>query len=81
MIQKLYFFIIKINNFRGEVSSISAKPATLVPASMQVCVGLVRGSVAVLAEILLRSPRKLVIFIIKKYIYSIKVSKNKLIQF
>ena len=38
-------------------------------------------SSAVLAEISLRSPRKLFIFIIKKYIYRIKVSKNKLIKF
>ena len=36
-------------------------------------------SVAVLAEMSLRSPRKLVIFIIKKYIYRIEVSKNKFI--
>ena len=36
----------------------------------------VGGSVAVLAEILLRSPRKLFIFIIKKYNYRIKVSKK-----
>ena len=34
-------------------------------------------SVAVLAEISLRSPRKLFIFIINKYICRIKVSKNK----
>ena len=33
-------------------------------------------SVAVLAEISLRSPRKSFIFIIKKYIYRIKVSKK-----
>ena len=31
-------------------------------------------SVAVFAEILLRSPRNLFIFIIKKYVYRIKVS-------
>ena len=36
---------------------------------------------AVLAEIPLRSPRKLSIFMIKKYIYRIKVSNNKLIYF
>ena len=36
----------------------------------------VRSSVAVLAEISLRSPRKLFIFIPKKIIYSIKVSKK-----
>ena len=33
-------------------------------------------SVAVLAEILLRSPRKIVIFIIKKYVLRIEVSKK-----
>ena len=38
-------------------------------------------SVAVLAEISLRSPRKLFIFIIKKYIYRIEVSKNQFILF
>ena len=41
--------------------------------------GLLVHSVAVLAEIPLRSPRKLFIFIIKKIIYRIKVSKNQLI--
>ena len=34
------------------------------------------GSVAVLAEILLSSPWKLFIFIIKKYVYRIKVSNK-----
>ena len=38
--------------------------------------GITVTSAAVLAEILLRSPRKLFIFIIKKHIYTIKVSKN-----
>ena len=38
-------------------------------------------SVAVSAEISLRPPRKLFLFSIKKYIYGIKVSKNKLIIF
>ena len=33
-----------------------------------------RGSVAVYAEIVLRSPRKIFIFIIKKIIYRIKIS-------
>ena len=37
-------------------------------------------SAAVLAEMPLKSPRKLFILIIKKYIHRIKVSKNKLIQ-
>ena len=41
--------------------------------------GRVMRSVAVLAEISLKPPRKIFIFIIKKYIYRIKVSKNKLI--
>ena len=36
-------------------------------------------SVAVLAEIPLRSPQKLFIFIIKIYIFWLKVSKNKII--
>ena len=40
-----------------------------------------QASVDVLAEISLRSPRTLFIFIIKKYIYRIKVSKNKLFNF
>ena len=39
------------------------------------------SSVAVLAEIPLRSQRKLLIFIIKKCIYRMKVSKNKFNQF
>ena len=39
----------------------------------------VANSVAVLAEILLRSPRKLFTCIIKKINYRIKVSKNKII--
>ena len=37
----------------------------------------VTASVAILAEILLRSPRKLFVFTIKKYIDRIEVSKNK----
>ena len=37
----------------------------------------VESSVAVLAEITLRSPQKIFILIIKKYIYRIKVKKNK----
>ena len=41
----------------------------------------VSSSVAVLAEILLRSPRKVFVFTIKKCIYRIKVSKNKFIWF
>ena len=39
----------------------------------------VLGSVAVLAEIPLRSPQKLFIFIIKKIICWVNVSKNKII--
>ena len=42
----------------------------------------VQSSVAVLAEISLKSPRKLFIFVIKKHIYRIKISKiNKLFNF
>ena len=41
----------------------------------------ISSSVAVLAEISLSSPRKLFIFIIKKYISRIKVSKNMIIWF
>ena len=37
---------------------------------------IVNASVAVLAEILLRTPRKLFIFIIRKYIYRMKVSRD-----
>ena len=48
------------------------------PGALEPCM----NSVAVLAEILLRSLRKLIIIIIiKKYIYRIKVSENKLIWF
>ena len=36
-------------------------------------------SVAVIAEISLTSAQKLLFFVIKKYVYRIKVSKNKLI--
>ena len=36
-------------------------------------------SVAVLAEISLRPPQKVLIFIVKKYVNRIKVSKNKII--
>ena len=39
--------------------------------------GWIQASVAVLAELSLRSPQKLCIFIIKKNIYRIKVSQNK----
>ena len=38
-------------------------------------------SVAVLAEIPLRSPQKIFVFIIKKYICWVKESKNKIILF
>ena len=40
------------------------------------CVGSLLLGVAVLADVSLRSPRKLLIFIIKKYIYRIKVSRK-----
>ena len=49
------------------------RPQNLLRANITMC------SVAVLAEILPRSPRKLFILIIKKYIYRIKVSENKII--
>ena len=134
--QQRIFLIIKINNFWGDLSGISAKTATLhldtcrlafpvqgqervlnpsesisksfyFPRHMYTrcsrfdkspvnngpggtsgsnehlwdqgaCIlyRCVSGSVVVLAEISLRSPRKLFIFIIKKYIYWIKVSKK-----
>ena len=45
--------------------------AELEQLAMLVC------SFAVIAEISLKSPRKIFIFIIKKYIDQIKVSKNK----
>ena len=38
-------------------------------------------SAAVLAEVLLRSPRKLLIFVILKYIFRIEASESRLIQF
>ena len=41
---------------------------------------LLASSVAVLAKILLSSPRKLVVIIIRKRIYRIKVSENKIIK-
>ena len=41
----------------------------------------VRFSVAVLAEISLRSPRKLFLFIIKKIIFRIRVSQKKKLNF
>ena len=41
------------------------------------CEAMVLASVAVLAEILVRSPRKLFTFVINKYTYRIKVSKEK----
>ena len=44
------------------------------------CLSVIR-SVTVLAETSLRSPRKLFIFIIKKYIYRMKVSKFNFMPF
>ena len=56
---------------------ISAETATLL-GSGYVSVGTsIRSSVAVLAEISFRSPRKIIIFIIQKYINRIKVSKKQ----
>ena len=53
----MYFSIVQINIFRGDLSDISAKTATLFT------------SVSFLAELLVRSPRKLIIFIIYKNIF------------
>ena len=62
-----------------EVENKSLRPRVCIApsqvAAAQVAVGI---SVAAWAEIPLRSPRKLFIFIIKKIIYWVKVSKNKI---
>ena len=54
--QKIFILVLKIHNFQGELTDSSA--------NMEALVVIVGG--AVFAEILLRSPRKLFIFIIKK---------------
>ena len=64
--------MIKTNIFQGDLSSISAKTATLtimcttVPAFASIVDYYLFSSVAVLAEISIRSPRRLFIFNIKK---------------
>ena len=82
LIQKIFFKIIKIINFRGDLTDNSVKKEAL-PATVfnsdTVLIHVLLTSVAVLAEISLRLPRKVFTFIIKKYVYSIKVSKNILI--
>ena len=65
--------MIKMNNFRGDLSGISAEKTSLVLACGRF---LESSSVAVLAEISLRSPRKLFIFTIKSHIFWIIVSKQ-----
>ena len=51
------------------------------PKSVRLAYLALLSSVAVLAEILLRSPQKIFIFIIKKNIFLVKVSKYKIIYF
>ena len=63
----------KMTKFQGELTDIPAKKEPLALALCKV------SNVAVLAEIPLRSPQKLFICIIKKYICWVKVSKNKII--
>ena len=63
------------NNFQGELTDISAKKEAL----DRVCACTVRGheeQCFFIAEISVRSPRKLFIFIIEKYICRMKVSKK-----
>ena len=62
LILKIFLLIIKINYFRGDLSDISAKTATLGSSSE-----------AFLAETSVSSPRRLVISIIKRSINRIKV--------
>ena len=62
----------------GNIHTISQPLQSLVIFNTKASAGQVT-SVAVPAEILLRSPWKLFIFIIKTYFYRIKVSKNKII--
>ena len=66
----MYFLKIEVSKFWGNLRDVLAKPATLVETS-----------VAVVAEISLRLPRKLFIFIDIKYIYWIKITKIMLIKF
>ena len=77
LIQKRFIHIMNVNIIHVDGTDISAKKEAL--DENRLGAELVLGSVAFLAEIAFRSPRKLFIFIIKTYIYRIEVSKNKLI--
>ena len=63
-IQIFFLKMIKIINFPGYLSDISTKKEALA------------SSASFLAELSVRSPRKLIIFIIQKNIFWIQVSKN-----
>ena len=67
--QQIIFLIIKINNFRGDLSGISAKTATLVK------------SVLVVADLLVELTRQLFSFIRKATVYRAKVPNNHQVQF
>ena len=58
---------------RSRVHSPAVKEEVTVEAVLE---GALTTSAAVLAEISLKSPRKIFVFIIKKFIYRIKVSKK-----
>ena len=77
----------KINIFRDDLTDVSAKKVALVNSGQEHMAWLMYAlfchqervlifSVAVLAETPFRPPRKLFIFIVKKHIYRIKVSKK-----
>ena len=74
---KYIFLIIKTNVFRGGLTDISADKASLLRTLNEFYQ---MSSVADIAETTLRSPRNIFIFIIKKIIFRIKVSKNKSIS-
>ena len=69
LIQESFFYIKKINSFQGELVDISSKKEALVLCQERVLVRerLDLTSVANFAEILLRSARKVFIFMIKEY--------------
>ena len=81
------FLVECINNESGVVRSAALELAAGVgrfmeaPRLNQAACDEVTSSVAVLAEILLESPQKLFIFIIKKIICWLKVSQNKIVKF
>ena len=81
----MYSLILIINTFRGELTDIPADTKSFVTVSSAISSNVSAShpaiSVAVLAEIPRRSPQKLFIFIIKKFICWLKVSKNKIIYF